>query len=272
MRDNLRVNPFTGQNFIPVQDPYEVPTAYTNVTTKYTKVAPQATHPEFKQVTDSATVFGVAGDNAIVDWVFVELRDKTNNTNVLATRAGLIQRDGDIVDVDGVSCLSFPAVPIDSYYVAIRHRSHLGTMTKFPQSAPTMQTLVDFTVPTTPLYDNGVVSGFNFTGLSQKSNVVGTYRAMWFGDWSADGKVKYDNPNDDQSVLLTEVRRYPGNTTRATNYDFAYGYFQGDYDMNGKAKFDNPNDDLSFLKLQVQRYPLNTTRATNFDFFLQQLP
>jgi len=34
------------------------------------------------------------GPDAIVDWVFIELRDATNSDLVLATLSGLIQRDG----------------------------------------------------------------------------------------------------------------------------------------------------------------------------------
>ena len=68
------------------------------------------------------------GTEEIVDWVFVELRDKTNNTSIVATRSGLLQRDGDVVDVDGFSPLEFN-VPSDDYYVVVRHRNHLGIMT-----------------------------------------------------------------------------------------------------------------------------------------------
>ena len=79
-----------------------------------------------EMVTDSATVFGVTGDNAIIDWVFLEVRDKNDATNILGTRSALIQRDGDIVDVDGVSTLNFKGFAPDDYFVAVRHRLHLG--------------------------------------------------------------------------------------------------------------------------------------------------
>lgn len=271
MRDNLRNSPFTSTNEIPSADPYETAATYVNVVSKFTKLAPQTTHPEFQQVT-GPSVFTVTGQNAIVDWVFVELRSKSNNATVQATRAGLIQRDGDIVDVDGQSCLAFPGVAVDSYYVAVRHRSHLGAMTKYGQSASNLESLVDFTVPGTPIYDKGTYLSFNYTGLGEKDNVVGTYRALWGGDFNADGKVKYDSPNDDLATLLFDVLLYPSNTTFATNYDFAYGYLQGDFDMNGKAKYDSPNDDNAYLLFQDLLYALNTTFATNFDFLIQQLP
>ncbi len=68
------------------------------------------------------------GTEKIVDWVMVELRDKTDETTVIATRSGLLQADGDVVDVDGFSPLEFN-VPSDDYYVVVRHRNHLGVMT-----------------------------------------------------------------------------------------------------------------------------------------------
>jgi hypothetical protein len=273
MRDNLRNSPYTTASYIPKRDPYEFATPYVNVVSKFTKLAPQnSSNPQFQQVTDSTTVFSVTGQNAIVDWVFVELRNKSNKASVSATRAGLIQRDGDIVDVDGVSCLSFPGVAIDSYYVAVRHRSHLGTMTKYAQSAANLQSLVNLTVTSTPLFDKGTVGFNNFSGLSQKAGVKGTYRAMWQGDFNADGKVKYDNPNDDLATMLFDVLLHPNNTNGATNFDFAYGYRQGDYNMNSKVKFDNPDDDNAMLLFQELLYPININGATNFDFLIQQLP
>ncbi|MBS1629397.1 MAG: hypothetical protein JST27_05000, partial [Bacteroidetes bacterium] len=163
MRDDLRNSPYpsAGTNYIPSADPYETATPKVNVVSAYIKMAPQTTYTEFQQVT-SPSVFSVSGQNAIVDWVFVELRSKSNNATVQATRAGLIQRDGDIVDVDGQSCLSFPGVAVDSYYVSVRHRSHLGAMTKYGQSASNLETLVDFTVPGTPIYDKGTFGPYNY--------------------------------------------------------------------------------------------------------------
>jgi hypothetical protein len=76
-------------------------------------------------------ILAATGNDAIVDWVFVELRDSGNPSFLLATRSALVQRDGDIVDIDGVSPLEFPEVR-DNYYVAVRARTHLGIMTNVP--------------------------------------------------------------------------------------------------------------------------------------------
>ncbi|MBK7946084.1 MAG: hypothetical protein IPJ85_12625 [Flavobacteriales bacterium] len=79
--------------------------------------------------TTTSTVLSTTGNNAPVDWVVVELRSSTNSTNVVATRSALIQADGDIVSAaDNSAALTFGA-PSGSYYVAVRHRNHLGVMT-----------------------------------------------------------------------------------------------------------------------------------------------
>lgn len=70
--------------------------------------------------------------DAIVDWIKIELRDPTDPTMVVATRSALIQRDGDIVDLDGVSPVALAYS--GDYYVVIDHRNHLGIMSAEPLS------------------------------------------------------------------------------------------------------------------------------------------
>jgi len=102
---------------LPLTDPYTPPN-FIHVGTGGESVAPG--------------VFAVTGNDAIVDWVFLELRDKSDNTTVVAARAALLQRDGDIVDVDGVSPVLFTNVVPGDYFVAVRHRNHLAIMTATP--------------------------------------------------------------------------------------------------------------------------------------------
>lgn len=280
MRDNLRVSPFTASRYIPNKDPYKYSVKQvvsgqeiitTNVVSKFTKVA-AGTLTKYDSIANPTTVFAVTGQNAIVDWVFIELRSKTSNTTKLATRSGLIQRDGDVVDLDGVSALRFPGLAMDDYYVVVRHLKHLGSMTAAPQTPQQLTTLVNFTTPALATYDKGSTPNGNYTGLAQNTGIKTGFRALWGGDFDANGKVKNDNPNDDLNSLNAEVSFYPSNTTLNTNYDFAYGYMAGDYDMNSKSKFDNPGDDKNMLYAQVFFYPLNTFLLTNFDFLVEQLP
>ena len=67
--------------------------------------------------------------NKIVDWVVVELRDAIDPTIIVASKAGLVKKDGTIVNrLDGTSAIGFPFASGGSYYVAIRHRNHLSVM------------------------------------------------------------------------------------------------------------------------------------------------
>src|SRR5690606_3406386 len=75
--------------------------------------------------------FQIAGAKAIVDWVLVELRMPYTPGVVLSSRVGLLQRDGTVVNTDGVNPFSMHVTPGD-YMVALRHRNHLGVMTNFP--------------------------------------------------------------------------------------------------------------------------------------------
>lgn len=273
MRDNLRQSPFTGLNYIPSSDPYTYPADMVFISHLYNKVGP-GTLPQLQIIPSPVQVFSVSGPDAIVDWVFVQLRSKNNPSQVIATRSGLLQRDGDVVDLDGLSPLRFPGVIPDDYYVAVRHRNHLGVMTRFVQSPEQTANLIDFTSPATLTFDFGTSknNGFDYTGLAQNSGVKSGYMAMWAGDFDGNKKIKAENPNDDTNVLFFEMLVFPTNLNSNANFDFAIGYFQGDFDMNSKSKFDNPNDDKNMIIAQVLFYPLNINFLANFDFILEQLP
>ena len=269
MRDDLRVNPFTFQNNIPKKDPYKISTTSVDVTNMFVHRAP-GNMTVYESIVDSASVFSVSGENAIVDWIFVELRSKDDSTVVLATRSGLLQRDGDVVDIDGVSDLAFAGISLDTFYVVVRHRLHLGVMSQKVTSV----NMVDFTSPSTPVFDFGNSAGnsFDYTGLAQNTNVKTGYRAMWAGDFNADGKLKFTNPSDDINFLFYDVFSHPSNGPGNANYNFAYGYYQGDINMNGKIKFDNPEDDKNILYAQILFYPLNINYLSNFNYFVEQVP
>ncbi|MEO1032881.1 MAG: HYR domain-containing protein, partial [Bacteroidota bacterium] len=84
----------------------------------------------------NGSVLSVTGPEAIVDWVWAELRDATVSTTIIEAKSALLQRDGDIVGLDGTSPLSFNAAP-GSYHVAVKHRNHIGIITASPQTLGT---------------------------------------------------------------------------------------------------------------------------------------
>ncbi|MEE9438290.1 MAG: Ig-like domain-containing protein [Saprospiraceae bacterium] len=269
MRDDLRNSPFTGLNYIPVKDPYTYSAdAYADIPGSFNKIGPGLL-TQNTIIPDSAAVFSVTGDNAIVDWIHVELRSKDDMTLPIATRSGLIQRDGDIVDLDGVSDLKFNGINIDSFYVVIKHRSHLGAMTMKVSNSD----FVDFTSLDIPMFDFGTTknNGTDYTGLAQKSTRLPGYNVMWGGDFNCNGTVQFEGGAEDDLNIL-QISVLFNSPTFYINYNLNYGYFTGDFDMNSKAKFTNPDDDKNDLFEQVFLYPLNTVYATNTARVIEQIP
>ena len=108
------------------------------------------TSPYIDVATCDASVFTITGNDAIVDWVFVQLRDENDDTVVESEISALLQRDGDIVAVDGVSPLSI-AVSAKNYFVSINHRNHLGLITSTAIALNGAATTLDFKTSTTQI-------------------------------------------------------------------------------------------------------------------------
>jgi hypothetical protein len=133
----------------------------------------------------NTSILTVTGNNAIVDWIFVELRRKINvtdaNTTLIATRSALIQRDGDIVATDGFSPISFNASIDFSYFIVVRHRNHLAI-----QSATTKA----LCGTVTEVIDMTSLNNINPTTPSVSITVDGITRyALYSGDLNGDNII-----------------------------------------------------------------------------------
>ncbi len=66
----------------------------------------------------------------VVDWVFIELRDKNNSSTVLGSVSAFVKTDGTIVSMFGNSSVFVPVMHpmLDKYFIVIKHRNHLGVM------------------------------------------------------------------------------------------------------------------------------------------------
>ncbi len=80
------------------------------------------------------TTMAVLGDATlgVVDWVFLEVRDPNTPTTVLGTTAGLLLKNGKVVDGTGTGFPDFSLPPNKEYHVAVKHRNHLSVMTATP--------------------------------------------------------------------------------------------------------------------------------------------
>lgn len=131
--------------------------------------------------TTTAGVLATTGNNAIVDWVFLELRQGTaGSTTVVQTKAALLQKDGDIVATDGVSPVSFNGTSGD-YYITVRHRNHLGFRTANTYLLTNTPTVLDFT--------NGSVALNGSFPTTTVGVTPTTVQALNGGDANSDGSV-----------------------------------------------------------------------------------
>jgi hypothetical protein len=134
--------------------------------------------PNTPIVATTNPILATNGNNAIVDWLFLELRTgMPGATQKIMTRAALLQADGDIVDVDGVSQVSFPSLPPNEYYVVIRHRNHLGFRTETPVKLYYAMSLLDFTQNNANIYQLNL------------PNVTANIKALPAGDANMDGSI-----------------------------------------------------------------------------------
>ena len=177
------------------------------------------------------TVLNVSGSNAIVDWVRVELRSSVTPSTVLATRQGLLQRDGDIVGTDGTSALSFN-IGGGNYYVAVRHRNHLGTMTAGTMALSGIAATVEFDIPTTPLYGVNPVK------------TVGSVQVLRMGNTQVDGTLKYVGTSNDRDPILVRVGGTTPNNTST-------GYFVEDANLNGVVQYIGVGNDRDPILVNV---------------------
>lgn len=195
--------------------------------------------------TINAAVLNVAGNDAIVDWIFLQLRNASDNTNVQYTRSALVQRDGDVVDVDGVTPLSF-AAPAGNYYISVRHRNHLGAMTLNTVALGVAPVTVDFT------------DGSTATFGTNAQKISGAFRLLWTGnvvrDTPAPFLLKYTGTSNDRDPILVAVGgTIPTNTVN--------GYRAEDVNMDGVTKYTGTANDRDPILINVGGTVPTATRS-----------
>jgi hypothetical protein len=252
MSDKLRV-----MNLIPNAQPYN-----------------GAQYSEFAYAgaeTIGSGVLNVSGDNAIVDWVLVELRDKNNPASIVARKAALIQRDGDVVSsTDGASAVTFTGTPADDYYVALRHRNHLGVMTMGSLSLSGMLTNIDFTDPMTA---NHQLAGPNGSTHAQQT-LSNNKRVLWSGNFSNTGntgnRVIYQGNDADTDEVYYRVLLDPGNINVVPNY-IVTAYDRADGNLDGNVIYQGADADVDVPFYTVFLFPDNINALPNYIIF-QQIP
>ncbi len=193
-------------------------------------------------------VLAVTGTDAIVDWVLVELRDEGDASTVVASRSGLLQRDGDIVDTDGTSHLTFQ-MPAGNYHVAVLHRNHLGVMAAAAQSLGPTPTSLDLGSAATATH-----------GTDASKSIAGTFpkQVLWAGDVTFDGLLKYTGADNDRDPILVSIGGLMPTSTIS-------GYHGEDVNLDGVVKYTGAGNDREPILL-------NLGGSTPTNMRLEQLP
>lgn len=233
MRDSLR-----SKGLIPLQQPYDkAPFLYTGTET----------------LNRSLTSISLGGDaDALVDWLLVELRSAANPTTILAQKAVGLQADGDLMDVQtGSTTLSFLNISAGNYYVALRHRNHLGVVSANALALSFNSSFLDFSSP-------------SFAVAGQHSRAINKTKALlWTGDLNQDKQVIAHGVGSDSTGLITAVLSASANTALNTSYRLA-GYASTDLNLDGESLAAGPGNDINLIITNVLAHPANSSLAGNY--------
>jgi|GEM_PF-1204497 len=215
MQDSLRA-----KGLIPLTEPYSGISGFT--------------HVGGGGETMDQGVLDVTGPDAVVDWVFLELRTANMPSQVVATRSALLQRDGDVVDTDGQSPVVFDKEAGTAYYIAVRHRNHLGVQVGDPVLYPVCE------VVETNFTELAEEDSYSYSGTNDAQRFAGNKHQMWAGNGRVDFQLKYNGSVNDRNAILNIV----GINTPS---NIVSGYLLADYNMDGQVKYNGAANDRNVL-------------------------
>jgi len=167
---------------------------------------------------DGAEAVSILPNADIVDWLLVEIRDASSASSAtsatsLGGQAAFIQRDGQIVGLDGNPVLSFDLQITQNLFVVLWHRNHLPVLSNYAVIPTNGIHTYDFTTAASQAYGNN------------QNDLGGGVFGMIGGDANADGTI---NQFDGTEVWYLQVGRT--------------GYLQGDANMDIQVNNEDKND------------------------------
>ena len=145
--------------------------------------------------------------SGVVDWILLKLKE--NDSTSVETRAAFLKSNGNIVDLDGTSPVTFKDILPSNYFVAVKHRNHLSVMSSDPLTITNNTITYDFTTDSSKFY-----------GGYFGSKLLGTTPTKVWGMIASDG-------NSDGFVNAEDL-----NLTWRPENGFDQ-YLRGDYNLDG---------------------------------------
>ncbi len=211
------------QNLIPLSDPYGL---------------------------GATTTSTVLTTNEITDWVRVELRTGTSGATIQESIAALVSIDGTLHNPDGSTPLKFQATT-GNFYVAIRHRNHLGVMTASTVALSSIIPVVDFTSSATSTFG------------SNAQAIIGSIKALWAGNATGltvggTDNVRYStgDVNAITGYLTTQTGSVGGVITGV--------YTKEDTNLDGIVRYSGGTRDILPITTTILSHPVNQTQTFGF--------
>ena len=146
-------------------------------------------------------------------------------------RAGFVLENGDVVDVDGSSPITFN-VAAGNYYITVRHRNHLSLSTEQPVSIAATSSGYHF--------DFTIANDSQLYGASTSFYTSGATTLLLAGDANSNGVVRYNGPGNDRDAIL--------NYLGGNEVGFVSGIYRTeDVNLDGIVRYNGPNNDRDAL-------------------------
>ena len=185
-------------------------------------------------------IFDATGNDAIVDWVVVDLYPaidllEGHGNAEHYSRPALVQRDGDVVGLDGSSPLVLN-MPYGPYHAGVRHRNHLGAFSRFSHPFGASTTTIDFT---------NWLSTACWGEAMHGDSLFDTNRQLWCGNVNFDLKLRYIGANNDRDPILQAIGGAVPNLVVSGVYSNA------DVNMDGKVKYIGAHNDRDPILVNI---------------------
>ncbi len=160
------------------------------------KSDPWALSPDIPDI-----ALAIQGENALVNWVKIQIRDSDDATNVLYETSGLLQRDGDLVSHDGISPLTINYTLPNTFHIVLIHEGHLPVMTQQAISPVNGVAALNFTTKgfgqkeiksgIWGLYAGDATQNYDIVGSDKLAWVLqnGAFKVYSSADFNRDGDV-----------------------------------------------------------------------------------
>jgi hypothetical protein len=191
----------------------------------------------------NSAVMNATGNDRVVDWVLVELRNPSNPSQIIEQKAGVLRKSGAVVNANNTANFSLSS-PSGSYFVSVRHRNHLRITSAAPVALSSTLATLDFTL------------GGSY-GLNSQVLIGGKYMLL-AGDVNGDGSIRYTGASNDRDYILSRIGGVV--PTNVVN-----GYYPEDVNMNAAVMYTGFNNDRDIILAQI-----GGTIPTNVIF--EQLP